>query len=127
MELSFWRDQNDVNSTAGVNVPKAWKAQYWDGAAWIDVPSPSGYGVLRDEPNTTDFGAVTTTRLRVVLSAMGSGTSYAAVGVSEWKVFADAPVAIEPIDVRTGVGEIPTLPGDRRRRPSPTAATATSP
>ena len=110
MEVSFWRDQNDVNSTAGVNVPKSWKAQYWSGGAWVDVPSPSGYGVLRDEPNTTDFAAVTTTRLRIVLSAMGSGTSYAAVGVSEWKVFADAPVAIEPIDVRTGVGEIPELP-----------------
>jgi hypothetical protein len=110
MEVSFWRDQNDVNSTAGVNVPKSWKAQYWDGGAWVDVPSPSGYGVLRDEPNTTDFAAVTTARLRVVLSAMGSGTSYAAVGVSEWKVFADAPVAIEPIEVRTGVGEIPPLP-----------------
>ena len=110
METSFWRDQNNVNSTAGVNVPKSWKAQYWDGGAWVDVPSPSGYGVLRDEPNTTDFAAVTTTRLRLVLSAMGSGTTYAAVGVSEWKVFADAPVAIEPIDVRTGVGAIPELP-----------------
>ncbi len=99
-----------MNSTAGVNVPKSWKAQYWSGGAWVDVPSPSGYGVLRDEPNTTDFAAVTTTRLRIVLSAMGSGTSYAAVGVSEWKVFADAPVAVEPIDVRTGVGEIPELP-----------------
>ena len=110
MEVSFWRDQSNVNSTAGVNVPKSWKAQYWDGAAWVDVPSPSQYGVLRDEPNETTFGAVTTTRLRVVLSAMGSGTSYAAVGVSEWKVYADAPVAIEPIDVRTGVGVVPELP-----------------
>lgn len=109
-EVSFWRDQNDVNSAAGVNVPKSWKAQYWDGGAWVDVPTPGAYGVLRDEPNTTEFGAVTTTRLRLVLSAMGSGSTFAAVGVSEWKVFADAPVSIEPIDVRTTVGVLPELP-----------------
>ncbi|TYL53976.1 hypothetical protein FYC51_10240 [Agromyces mariniharenae] len=110
MEVSFWRDQNSVTSTAGVNVPKSWKAQYWDGAAWVDVANPSGYGVLRDEPNSTTFDAVTTTRVRLVLSAMGSGTTYAAVGVSEWKVFTDPPVAIEPIDVRTAVGVVPELP-----------------
>ncbi len=48
-----------------------------------------------------------------MLSAAGPGTGadpYAAVAVSEWRVFAEAPATIEPIDVRTSVGDIPTLP-----------------
>jgi hypothetical protein len=109
-EVSFWRDQSTVNSTGGVNVPRSWKAQYWDGGSWVDVPSPGEYGVARDESNETTFDAVTTTRMRLVMNAMGSGSTYAAVGVSEWRVFADAPVAIEPIDVRTEVGVVPALP-----------------
>ena len=108
-EIGFWRDQNDVNSTNGVNVPKGWKAQYWTGSAWADVANPSGYTVKRDETNAVTFDAVTTTRLRVVLQAAGNGP-YAAVAVSELKVFSDAPVSIEPIDVRTQVGTKPTLP-----------------
>ncbi|TXK09651.1 OmpL47-type beta-barrel domain-containing protein [Microbacterium hatanonis] len=110
-EISFWRDQNDVAANDGVNVPQSWKAQYWDGAAWVDVPGADAYGIARDEPNAVSFDAVTTTRLRVVLNAAGSGSTYAGVGVSELKVFADAPVAIEPIDVRTSIGAMPALPG----------------
>lgn len=109
-EISFWGDQTNPASTSGVNVPRAWKMQYRTDAGWVDVPSPSAYGVDRDAPNAVTFDAVTTTELRVVLSAAGSGSAYAAVGVSELQVFADAPVAIEPIDVRTAVGTVPTLP-----------------
>ncbi|MCI2956239.1 Ig-like domain-containing protein [Agromyces atrinae] len=110
-EVSFWADQTSPTSTAGVNIPKGWKAQYWDGAAWVDVTGASDYTVERNAPNTATFDAVTTTRLRLVLSAVGTGgTNHAAVAVSEWKVFAVAPTSIEPIDVRTTVGELPTLP-----------------
>ncbi len=109
-ELSFWRDQEAVGSTDGVNVPKAWKAQYWTGSEWREVPNPSGYGVERDAPNAVTFDPVVTQRLRVVLEAQGSGSTYAAVGASEWKVFAESPVTIEPIDVRTSVGVQPVLP-----------------
>lgn len=108
-EVSFWADQTNPSSSAGVNVPESWKAQYWDGTAWVDVPGADTYAVARTAPNTTTFDAVTTTRLRLVLSAAG-GNPYAAVGVSEWKVFADTPVAVEPIDVRTTVGQLPDMP-----------------
>lgn len=108
-EIGFWRDQDDVNSANGVNVPKGWKAQYWTGSDWADVANPSDYTVERDETNSVTFDAVTTTRLRVVLQAAGNGP-YAAVAVSELKVFADAPTSIEPIDVRTAVGTKPELP-----------------
>ncbi|WP_370582542.1 Ig-like domain-containing protein [Plantibacter sp. VKM Ac-2885] len=111
--VSFWGDQTDPSSGAGVNVPKSWKAQYWTGDAWADVTGASAYGVERDAPNAVDFDAVTTTKLRLVLSAAGPGTGadpYAGVAVSEWEVFAVAPTAIEPIDVRTTTGVVPTLP-----------------
>ncbi|WHE35744.1 Ig-like domain-containing protein [Microbacterium sp. BDGP8] len=109
-EISFWSDQADPASTSGVNVPKSWKAQYWTGSAWADVTGASAYGVDRTSPNNVTFDAVTTTRLRVVLEAAGTGSARAAVAVSELEVYADAPTAIEPIDVRTAVGTIPQLP-----------------
>ncbi|UFU06859.1 OmpL47-type beta-barrel domain-containing protein [Ruania halotolerans] len=108
-EVSFWSDQADPSSSNGVNVPQSWRAQYWTGDAWVDVPDPDEYGVARNEPNSTSFDPVTTTRMRLILDAAGSDP-YAAVGVSEWKVFADAPVSVEPIDVRTAVGELPDMP-----------------
>lgn len=108
-EIGFWRDQDDANSANGVNVPKGWKAQYWTGSDWADVAGASEYTVKRDETNSVTFDAVTTTRFRVVLQAAGNGP-YAAVAVSELKVFADAPTSIEPIDVRTSVGTKPALP-----------------
>lgn len=108
-EVSFWADQTNPTSGNGVNVPKAWKAQYWTGSAWADVTGAGAYGVAREESNATSFDPVTTTRLRLVLSAAGT-SPYAAVGVSEWQVFAEAPTEIEPIDVRTAVGTLPELP-----------------
>jgi hypothetical protein len=108
-EVSFWADQTDPASSDGVNVPKAWKAQYWTGSAWADVTGADAYGIARTESNLTTFDPVTTTRLRLVLSAAGTNP-YAAVGVSEWRVFAESPTAIEPIDVRTAVGTVPELP-----------------
>ena len=112
-EVAFWADQTSATSGAGVNIPKAWKAQYWNGTTWIDVTGADQYGVAREATNLTKFDPVTTTRLRLVLSAAGPGTGadpYAGVAVSEWRVFAEAPTGIEPIDVRTGVGVVPTLP-----------------
>ena len=112
-EVAFWADQTNPASGAGVNIPKSWKAQYWNGTAWIDVTGADQYGIARTATNLTNFDPVTTTRLRLVLSAAGPGTGadpYAGVAVSEWRVFAEAPTGIEPIDVRTSVGTIPTLP-----------------
>lgn len=108
-EVSFWADQADPASSDGVNVPQSWKAQYWNGNGWEDVPGADQYSVARTESNLTSFDAVSTTRLRLVLSAAGND-SYAAVGVSEWRVFAEAPTALEPVDIRTEVGTLPALP-----------------
>ncbi|WP_229075829.1 discoidin domain-containing protein [Actinoplanes sp. DH11] len=66
----------------GIDLPASWKLQYWNGSAYVDVPSASGYPVAADRYNQVTFGQVSTTRLRVALT---SGT--ASVGLLEVKAF----------------------------------------
>ena len=68
------------DDNGGVRLPASWTLRYWNGSAYVDVPSPSGYPVAADRYNRVTFGAVTTTRLRVVLR---SGS--ASVGLLEVK------------------------------------------
>ncbi|WP_246635845.1 MGH1-like glycoside hydrolase domain-containing protein [Actinoplanes hulinensis] len=67
----------------GIDLPASWKLQYWDGSAYVDVPSASGYPIAANQYNTVTFGPVGTTRLRVALT---SGA--ASVGLLEVKAFA---------------------------------------
>ncbi|MEU4694736.1 family 43 glycosylhydrolase [Actinoplanes sp. NPDC023714] len=92
-ELKFWRDANPGTGD-GVAAPDGWKLQSWDGAAWQDIPGT--YGTSTTAFNRVEFPAVTTSRLRAVVSANGNGSTYAAVAVTEWRVFADesAPLAV---------------------------------
>ncbi|MBD8080027.1 Ig-like domain-containing protein [Cellulosimicrobium arenosum] len=112
--IDFWYDSTSGGS--GVSVPQGWHLQYWDAAAgdgeggWADVPDPSAFGTERDATNEVTFGAVTTTRLRATFDALAGGGRYSAVGVSEWRVFAAAAASVDPVDVRTTVGELPELP-----------------
>ena len=109
--IDFWSDSTTGGS--GVAVPKSWKLQYWDGAAWQDVTGASGFDpAVRGRTNEVSFDAVTTTKLRATFNALpnAAGTAYSAVGVSEWRVFAAAASSIQGVDVRTQVGVVPTLP-----------------
>ncbi len=113
--IDFWYDSTTGGS--GVAVPQGWHLQHWDPAAgggagaWADVPDPSAFGTTRDETNEVTFGAVTTTRLRATFDALqGSGGRYSAVGVSEWRVFAAEAASVDPVHVRTTVGDLPALP-----------------
>jgi putative cell wall-binding protein len=110
VELSFWRDQNGENIGDGVAIPKSWKLEAWDGSAWVEVGNPSGYGREGDSPNVVTFDQVTTTKLRATFQASSNGSTFAAVGVSEFEAFVQAPVSVEPVAVRTAVGTVPTLP-----------------
>lgn len=86
--LTFWWD-NAAGNGEGVAVPAAWELLYRDAAgAWLPVPEPSGYPVVASEASEVAFAPVTTTALRVVLTAAAapSGTPFSAVGVSEWAV-----------------------------------------
>jgi len=112
-DITFWTD-SAAGTGDGVAVPDSWKIQYLDGdGEWVDAANPSEYGVAREGTNATTFDSVTTTAVRAVMQASpnAAGTSYSAVGVSEWEVLAEAPEAVDALDVRTGIGEVPELPG----------------
>ena len=112
-EIMFWTDQPS-GTGEGVAVPASWTIQYRDLATgeWVDVPNPSAYGTARTGTNITTFDAVTTDALRATFQGNpnAAGTSYSAIGVAEWEVFADSPESLEALDVRTDVGVIPELP-----------------
>ncbi|MGH9104640.1 MAG: NEW3 domain-containing protein, partial [Acidimicrobiales bacterium] len=65
----------------GLQLPASWQVQYWDGSAFVAVPGPSAYPIADNTFNSVTYGAVTTTKLRVVLQ---SGA--ASVGVIQWVV-----------------------------------------
>src|SRR5690606_3623066 len=80
---------------------------------WRDMPGASGYGTGRTGTNTTTFDVVRTTAVRATFNAYpDAGGRFAAVGVAEWEIVADLPASLEPVDVRTLVGERPDLPAD---------------
>jgi hypothetical protein len=68
------------DDNGGVRLPASWRLQYWTGSAHADVPGASGYPTAINQYNRVTFGAVTTTRLRVLLT---SGTD--SVGLLEVK------------------------------------------
>jgi PKD repeat protein len=76
----FWYDDG-----GGVQAPGSWVLAYWDGSAWVEVPSPSGYETEIDQYNVTTHDAVTTTAMRVTVQ---TAVGVTAVGALQWKVFA---------------------------------------
>jgi hypothetical protein len=70
------------DDNGGVRLPASWRLQYWTGSAYADVPGASGYPTVINQYNRVTFGAVSTTRLRVLLQ---SGTD--SVGLLEVKAF----------------------------------------
>ncbi|WP_438941273.1 family 43 glycosylhydrolase [Micromonospora craterilacus] len=91
-ELKFWRDSNQ-GSGDGVAQPDGWVLQYWDeaGSAWRDVTGASNYGTSTTAFNSVTFDPVTTSRVRATIRANGNGTTYSAVAITDWRVFADDP------------------------------------
>jgi hypothetical protein len=65
----------------GLRLPASWTVQYWNGTAFVDVPSPSAYPAADNTFNSVSYGSVTTTRLRVVMQS-----GQASVGVIQWVV-----------------------------------------
>ncbi|MEU5725506.1 Ig-like domain-containing protein [Micromonospora sp. NPDC047738] len=91
-ELKFWRDSNRGTGD-GVAQPDGWVLQYWDEAAsaWRDVTGAAAYGTSTTAFNTVTFDPVTTPRVRATVQANGNGTTYSAVAITEWRIFADDP------------------------------------
>ncbi|MFC7533834.1 family 43 glycosylhydrolase [Actinoplanes sp. GCM10030250] len=90
-ELKFWRD-SDPGTGDGVAAPDGWKLQHWDGEAWHDIAAT--YGTSTTAFNTVTFDPITTSRLRATITADGNGTTYSAVAISEWRVFAAETAAL---------------------------------
>jgi hypothetical protein len=89
-ELKFWRDA-ERGTGDGVAEPDGWSLQYWDGSAWQDVAGASAGGTSTTAFNTVTFTPVTTAKLRATVRANGNGTTFSAVAITEWRVFADDP------------------------------------
>jgi hypothetical protein len=70
------------DDNGGVRLPASWRLQYWNGSAFVDVPSPSGYPTVINQYNRVTFASVTTTQLRIVLQS-----GQASVGLLEVKAF----------------------------------------
>ncbi|MEU6715609.1 glycoside hydrolase family 43 protein [Nonomuraea sp. NPDC046802] len=74
----YWFDDNQ-----GIDLPASCQLQYWNGSAYVNVPGASGCGVAANTFNTSTFGSVSTTRLRLNITSR-SGFS---TGVLEWRAF----------------------------------------
>lgn len=63
-------------------LPRSWRLLYRDGAAWREVPEPSGYPIGRDRYDEVRFAKRTTTALRLEVQLQDGW----AAGVHEWRV-----------------------------------------
>ncbi|MEU0877442.1 glycoside hydrolase family 43 protein [Lentzea sp. NPDC005914] len=72
----YWFDDDQ-----GIDVPASCRLQYWTGTAYADLP---GCGTAANTFNTSTFPTVSTTRLRLSITAK-TGLS---TGVLEWQAFA---------------------------------------
>lgn len=97
--ISFWHDQASDTAGDGVAVPQSWKLQSWDGQNWQDITlqGSAAYPRQNNAPNAVTFSSpVVTTKLRAVFQATTNGTTFAAVGVSEFAVSATGDVPTGP-------------------------------
>jgi len=75
----FWFDDT---GNGGVKVPARWRLLYKDGEQWKPVENTAPYGVALDKYNVVTFKPVTTTAVRIEVTAQAGVSS----GVIEWKI-----------------------------------------
>ncbi|OBT71081.1 hypothetical protein VF21_09864 [Pseudogymnoascus sp. 05NY08] len=85
--MAFFADQ-PPRSNVGVPPPASWKLEYLTSAgSWtaVSVTSSGAYPTtVTDSPEKVSFQTVSTTFLRAVLKASGSGGQFGGIGVKEW-------------------------------------------
>lgn len=105
--VQFTSDQTDPQSGAGLQIPRAWRLQYWDAAAqdgagaWADIPdatytternAPGHWAVSNDGWSEATWPEpVTTGKLRLVMQSFGDQPQTGSTAVAEWQVHAVAP------------------------------------
>jgi DUF1680 family protein len=75
----YWFDDT---GSGGVKVPASWRLLYKDGDQWKPVEGASAYTVDKDKWNVVSFKPVTTTAVRIEITAQQGVSS----GVIEWKI-----------------------------------------
>lgn len=94
----FWTDNGSSNAGDGVAMPSSWEIQYKDKSTSLWVPvtltGESVYPSNRLGVNTVEFEPVEASALRLFMNASNNGNTNAALGVTEWEVYAsvDSPV-----------------------------------
>lgn len=66
----------------GIAVPASYQFQYWNGSAWVNFSNVVGLGTAVNQYNVTTFTPVTTTKIRVNITAKTTTST----GVESWKV-----------------------------------------
>ncbi|KAL1617795.1 hypothetical protein SLS54_007574 [Diplodia seriata] len=89
VRMAFFADQ-EAGASVGVPPPKAWYVEYKTAeGAWEHVVNASVYPLeVTDDPEEVGFDQVSTTAIRAVLTASGSGGVFGGVGVKEWEALA---------------------------------------
>ncbi|KAH7397427.1 glycosyl hydrolase family 43 protein [Pyrenochaeta sp. MPI-SDFR-AT-0127] len=88
--MAFFADQ-PAGSNIGVPPPASWRMEYLNSAgAWTAVPGVVGSypTTVTNSPAEVKFSQISTTSVRAILTASGSGSQYGGVGVKEWEVLA---------------------------------------
>ena len=93
MDVYWWTDGQ------GIGAPKACRLLCWDGSAFVPVASADGLGVAGNQFNTTTFGEVTTTKLRLEMESDGTLST----GILSWKVYDSGKSPDFPPAVAAGV------------------------
>lgn len=89
LDRTYTLSRSDVywfKDHGGIDVPRSYSIQYWDGNVWRDVQNAQGLGTNVDAYNTTTFDPVSTTKIRLQISA----NAPASTGILEWKVLGTA-------------------------------------
>lgn len=97
----YWFDDR-----RGVRLPKACRLKYWNGSDFVPVVEPSGLGLEKNKFNTTTFGEVRTTKLRLELDSNGTFST----GLLEWRVYDSGKSPNFAPSVTAGVDRVVILP-----------------
>ena len=101
IDVYWWDDRR------GVRLPKACRLLYFDGQQFVPVSDPSGLGVAANQYNTTTFGEVRTSKLRLEIDADGNSST----GILEWKVYDSGKSPAFPPSVAAGIDRVVVLGG----------------
>ncbi|HVT88638.1 MAG TPA: beta-L-arabinofuranosidase domain-containing protein [Tepidisphaeraceae bacterium] len=77
IDVYWWVDGRSIH------LPKSCRLTYWNGNAFVPVEDASGLGVVGGQYNTTTFGEIKTSKMRLEFDADGNNST----GIIEWKVY----------------------------------------